>query len=147
MSDEIKVNSENTPRKNLATLGQVKDALDKRDKKIDSLKSEKVNNPSIGEIGQILQIETVDENGKPKTYKAVDKPTGGSETGESYTLPVATSETLGGVKPVSKTDAMTQEVGIDQEGKLYTEPTTSSGGSGDGFIAGGSITTEKIPAH
>lgn len=39
MSDEIKVNSENTPpRKNLATLGQVKDALDKRDEKIDSLK-------------------------------------------------------------------------------------------------------------
>lgn len=39
MSDEIKVNSENTPpRKNLATLGQVKDALDKKDEKIDSLK-------------------------------------------------------------------------------------------------------------
>lgn len=39
MSDEIKVNSENTPpRKNLATLGQVKDALDQRDEKIDSLK-------------------------------------------------------------------------------------------------------------
>ena len=37
MSDEIKVNSENTPRKNLATLGQAKDALDKRDKKISSL--------------------------------------------------------------------------------------------------------------
>lgn len=47
MSDEIKVNSENTPpRKNLATLGQVKDALGKRDKKIDSLKediSEQIN--------------------------------------------------------------------------------------------------------
>lgn len=41
MSDEIKVNSENTPpRKNLATLGQVKDALDKRDEKISSLKSD-----------------------------------------------------------------------------------------------------------
>lgn len=41
MSDEIKVNSENTPpRKNLATLGQVKDALDKRDKKISSLKED-----------------------------------------------------------------------------------------------------------
>lgn len=38
MSNEIKVNSENTPlRKNLATLGQVKDALDKRDEKIDLL--------------------------------------------------------------------------------------------------------------
>ena len=45
MSDEIKVNSENTPpRKNLATLGQVKDALDKRDEKIASLKED------IGEI-------------------------------------------------------------------------------------------------
>lgn len=47
MSDKIKVNSENTPpRKNLATLGQVKDALGKRDKKIDSLKediSEQIN--------------------------------------------------------------------------------------------------------
>lgn len=41
MSDEIKVNSENTPpRKNLATLGQVKDALDKRDEKINSLKED-----------------------------------------------------------------------------------------------------------
>lgn len=41
MNDEIKVNSENTPpRKNLATLGQVKDALDKRDEKIDLLKED-----------------------------------------------------------------------------------------------------------
>lgn len=41
MSDKIKVNSENTPpRKNLATLGQVKDALDKRDEKIASLKED-----------------------------------------------------------------------------------------------------------
>lgn len=39
MSDEVKVqNSTGTPlRKNLVTLGQVKDALDKRDKKISSL--------------------------------------------------------------------------------------------------------------
>ena len=40
MGDEIKVNSENTLRKNLATLGQVKDALGKRDEKIDSLKND-----------------------------------------------------------------------------------------------------------
>ena len=43
MSDEIKVNSKNTPRKNLATLGQVKDALDKRDEKIGSLKEDLTN--------------------------------------------------------------------------------------------------------
>lgn len=41
MSDEIKVNSE-LPQK-LATLGQVKDALDKRDEKIDSLKDDLSN--------------------------------------------------------------------------------------------------------
>lgn len=38
MSDEIKVNSE-LPQK-LATLGQVKDTLDKRDEKISSLKED-----------------------------------------------------------------------------------------------------------
>lgn len=58
MSDKIKVNSENTPpRKNLATLGQVKDALGKRDKKIDSLKED------IGGIyawQEITSIEVVD---------------------------------------------------------------------------------------
>ena len=48
MNDEIKVNSENTPRKNLATLGQVKDALDKRDEKIDSL------NEDLGNIHNSL---------------------------------------------------------------------------------------------
>lgn len=40
-----------------------------------------------------------------------------------YTLPTATSTTLGGVEPVAKTDVMTQDVGIDKNGKLYTEPT------------------------
>ena len=49
--DEIKVNSENTPpRKNLATLGQVKDALDKRDKKIDSLKE------NLSNVKKVLKI-------------------------------------------------------------------------------------------
>ena len=39
-----------------------------------------------------------------------------------YTLPTATSTTLGGVKPVAKTDVMTQDVGVDENGKLYTKP-------------------------
>lgn len=42
MSDEIKVNSVPLPQ-NLATLGQVKDALGKRDKKIDSLKEDMIS--------------------------------------------------------------------------------------------------------
>lgn len=39
-----------------------------------------------------------------------------------YTLPVASSTTLGGVKPVSKTNEMTQSVGVDSQGLLYTIP-------------------------
>lgn len=54
---------------------------------------------------------------------------GNSEGGSSYTLPIATPTTLGGVKPITKTDKMTQEVGVDAEGKLYTCP-IASGDSG-----------------
>lgn len=46
---------------------------------------------------------------------------------EPYKLPIASAEQLGGVKPSQKTDEMTQEVGVDADGKLYTAP---SGGSG-----------------
>lgn len=44
------------------------------------------------------------------------------DPGESYTLPVASSAALGGVQPVAKTDAMTQSVGVDEAGALWTEP-------------------------
>lgn len=41
---------------------------------------------------------------------------------EEYTLPVANASTLGGVKPVAKTSEMTQNVGVDSDGALYTKP-------------------------
>ena len=53
--------------------------------------------------------------------------------GSSYTLPIANATTLGGVKPVSKTSEMTQAVGIDSEGRLYTKPGTGGSGSGGGL--------------
>lgn len=40
----------------------------------------------------------------------------------SYTLPVASATTLGGVKPTTKTSEMSQPVGVDADGALYTEP-------------------------
>lgn len=52
-----------------------------------------------------------------------------SNTPDPYTLPVANSTTLGGVKPVSKTDSMTQSVGVDENGKLYTSPGSGGGGT------------------
>ena len=42
-------------------------------------------------------------------------------SGETYTLPVASPSTLGGVKPVNKTNDMTKDVGVDDGGKLYTQ--------------------------
>ena len=57
---------------------------------------------------------------------ALIKKIGGN--GSSYALPVATDTTLGGVKPVTKTDDMTQAVGVDEDGGLWTAP--GSGGSG-----------------
>lgn len=49
---------------------------------------------------------------------ALIKKIGGN--GSSYTLPIASETTLGGVKPVTKTDAMTQSVGVDEAGALWT---------------------------
>lgn len=46
----------------------------------------------------------------------------GGGNGGGYTLPVATAEKLGGVKAVAATEEMTEEVGIDAEGKLKVKP-------------------------
>ena len=48
---------------------------------------------------------------------------------EGYTLPVATSDELGGVKPATKTDAMTSAVGVDADGKLWSAAGGGSGGT------------------
>lgn len=50
------------------------------------------------------------------------------DPGDSYTLPIAGSSQLGGVQPAAKTDAMTQAVGVDDAGALWTAP---GGGSAD----------------
>ena len=56
-------------------------------------------------------------------------PTGGSG---SYTLPVASSTTLGGVKAPAATDDMTQQVGVKKDGTMWVPPS----GSGLGEYAG-----------
>lgn len=66
-------------------------------------------------VGQIAKITAVDAAGKPTGWEPVDMPSGGS-----YTLPIASPTVLGGVKPIAKTDAMTQNVGVDAEGALWT---------------------------
>lgn len=56
---------------------------------------------------------------------AADLPSGDSD----YILPIATADTLGGVKPTAKSDDMTQSVGVDENGGLWTAP--ASTGSND----------------
>ncbi len=65
--------------------------------------------------------------------------------GGSYILPVASSTTLGGVKPVAKTASMTQEVGVDTSGALYTEPGSGGGGSTDISLGITGATAEQFP--
>ena len=50
--------------------------------------------------------------------------------GGSYTLPIASPTTLGGVMPAAKTDDMTQAVGVDANGGLWALP-GGGGGSGE----------------
>ena len=50
------------------------------------------------------------------------------DPGDPYTLPIAGPSQLGGVQPAAKTDAMTQAVGVDDAGALWTAP---GGGSAD----------------
>lgn len=52
--------------------------------------------------------------------------------GASYALPVANANTLGGVKVQAKTAAMTQPVGADADGNLYTLPPAQSTTNVDG---------------
>ena len=55
---------------------------------------------------------------------SVEIPAGGSG---GYTLPIASATQLGGVKPAAKTNEMTQAVGVDAEGRLFTAPGAGGG--------------------
>lgn len=49
-----------------------------------------------------------------------------SEAPDPYTLPIASESVLGGVKPVNKTNDMTQNVGVNAEGELFTIPSNGT---------------------
>lgn len=82
------------------------------------------DNPTT--LGEVLDMI----NGKvEKTGHEPNKFLGTDENGnvvtkdqKEYELPVASEDTLGGVKPVTKTEDMTQSVGADKEGRLFTKP-------------------------
>lgn len=74
---------------------------------------------AVSDAGKVL---TVGDDGKVVPVNvSLPPPT------PPYTLPTASPTVLGGVKPLAKTDAMTQGVGVDDAGALWTAP--GSGGS------------------
>lgn len=79
------------------------------------IKKSGIPNPATAQVGQIVKVKAVDADGKITETETVDMPGGGT-----YTLPIASPNVLGGVKPIAKTDAMTQGVGVDAEGALWT---------------------------
>lgn len=74
------------------------------------------------------------------TAVEVTIPEGGSGSGGSYTLPIATSEVLGGVKAPAATDDMTQQVHVKEDGTMWVPP----GGDGKMELIGEMTTTEEV---
>ena len=71
---------------------------------------------SINKVGKTTTITITDKTG-PHVATIEDGADGSGGGGGSYTLPVATAETLGGVKAKAKTEAETVEVAVDKDGK------------------------------
>lgn len=100
----------------------------------------------LSNVANVLQYSA--SNPPPYPVKSVNGETGDVELTipDAYTLPVANSTTLGGVKPSTKTDAMTQDVGVDASGKLYTAPTEAPVKSVNGKTGAVSLTASDVGA-
>jgi len=100
----------------------------------------------LSNVANVLQYSA--SNPPPYPVKSVNGETGDVELTipDAYTLPVANSTTLGGVKPSTKTDAMTQDVGVDASGKLYTAPTEAPVQSVNGKTGAVSLTASDVGA-
>ena len=71
-------------------------------------------------IGDLNDLKTANKTNLVDAINEVAASgSGGSSGGTDYILPVATPNRLGGVKPVAKTDDMTEPVGVDENGGLW----------------------------
>lgn len=97
--------------------------------KIDSIEVNGVEQPIVNKTVNIAVPTKVDQLENDAGYitadeipvKSVNGQTGDVKLDipEQYELPVATADTLGGVKPDVKTDDMTTPIGVDANGKLW----------------------------
>lgn len=118
--------TDNTKAAPAGMVGELKVDLSK-------LSEEKIDNPSTGSVGQILEIESVDEKGKPKTYKAVDKPTSSGEVSDEQ-ISSAVSEYMAN-NPIEESDPT-----VPEWAKQPTKPTYTA------HEVGALPDTTKIPS-
>ena len=86
------------------------------------------NSADVATVEQVTAKYTKPSGGIPKTDLASAVQTSLNKADTALqSVPLATSSAIGGVKPVAKTDDMTQSVGVDANGALFTAP--SGGGS------------------
>lgn len=100
----------------------------------------------LSNVANVLQYS--EQNKPPYPVTSVNGQIGDVELTipTAYSLPVASATTLGGVKPSTKTDAMTQDVGVDASGKLYTAPTKAPVQSVNGKTGAVSLTASDVGA-
>lgn len=100
----------------------------------------------LSNVANVLQYS--EQNKPPYPVTSVNGKIGDVELTipTAYSLPVASATTLGGVKPSTKTDAMTQDVGVDASGKLYTAPTKAPVQSVNGKTGAVSLTASDVGA-
>ena len=76
--------------------------------------------PAVDSDGNLTW--TASKTGMPDVAGAnIKGPAGDGSSGSGYTLPIASATQLGGVQPVAKTEEMTQPVGVDALGALFTK--------------------------
>lgn len=86
------------------------------------------NEIDVATEAQVNAKYTKPSGGIPKTDLASAVQTSLNKADTALqSVPLATASAVGGVKPVAKTDTMTQSVGVDTNGALFTAP--SGGGS------------------
>ena len=120
----------------LSVAGQAADAKATGDA-ISQLSEEKIDNPSTGSVGQILEIESVDEKGKPKTYKAVDKPTSSGEVSDEQ-ISSAVSEYMAN-NPIEESDPTVPEWAKSPQKPTYTASEVGADAAG--------TAESKVSAH
>lgn len=118
--------TDNTKAAPAGVVGELKSDFNK-------LSEKKIDNPSTGSVGQILEIESVDEKGKPKTYKAVDKPTSSGEVSDEQ-ISSAVSEYMAN-NPIEESDPT-----VPEWAKQPTKPTYTA------HEVGALPDTTKIPS-